>query len=127
MKSPFTVKVIEIIASIPAGKVSTYGIIAAHANNKRGARQVARILHSSSVKYDLPWHRVVNRNGKVSLKHGQGYERQRKLLMAEGIIFDDREIDFVRLVKIQGDVLFDDTQLVFQFQFVFLCQAGTLK
>lgn len=95
MTSPFTAKVIEIIASIPAGKVSTYGIIAAHANNRRGARQVARILHSSSAKHDLPWHRVVNRNGQISLLPGQGYERQMKMLLAEGIIFDDRKrIDF---------------------------------
>lgn len=95
MKSPFTHKVIEIIAAIPSGKVTTYGIIAAHANNKRGARQVARILHSSSAKYDLPWHRVVNRNGKISLKPGYGYERQIKMLMEEGIVFDELErIDF---------------------------------
>lgn len=95
MTSPFTAKVIEIIASIPAGKVSTYGIIAAHANNRRGARQVARILHSSSAKHDLPWHRVVNRNGQISQLPGQGYERQMKMLLAEGIIFDDRKrIDF---------------------------------
>jgi methylated-DNA-protein-cysteine methyltransferase related protein len=97
MKSPFTVKVIEIIAAIPAGKVSTYGIVAAHANNRRGARQVARILHSSSAKHDLPWHRVVNRNGQISLKSGQGYERQMKMLMAEGIIFDEHDcLDFSR-------------------------------
>jgi methylated-DNA-protein-cysteine methyltransferase related protein len=95
MKSPFTAKVIKIIAAIPAGKVSTYGIIAAHANNKRGARQVARILHSSSFKYDLPWHRVVNRNGKISLKPGQGYEKQMKMLLNEGIFFDEYgRIDF---------------------------------
>ena len=83
MKSPFTTKVIEIIAAIPAGKVSTYGIIAAHANNRSGARQVARILHSSSAKYDLPWHRVVNRNGQISLKHGHGYENQMRMLLEE--------------------------------------------
>jgi methylated-DNA-protein-cysteine methyltransferase-like protein len=95
MKSPFTAKVIEIIAAIPAGKVCTYGIIAAHANNKRGARQVARILHSSSAKHDLPWHRVVNRDGQISLKHGQGYEQQMKMLVAEGIFFDEHQkIDF---------------------------------
>lgn len=95
MKSPFTAKVIEIIAAIPAGKVTTYGIIAAHANNKRGARQVAMILHSSSAKHDLPWHRVVNRNGQISLKRGHGYERQMKMLVAEGILFDEcQRIDF---------------------------------
>lgn len=95
MKSPFTAKVINIVKNIPHGKVATYGIIAAHANNHRGARQVARILHSSSRKYDLPWHRVVNRNGKISLKHGDGYELQKQMLENEGVIFDEYDkIDF---------------------------------
>ena len=95
MNSPFTTQVIAIIAAIPFGKVCTYGIIAAHANNSRGARQVARILHSSSRKHDLPWHRVVNREGKISLPRGNGYEHQKELLEEEGIIFDHQDrIDF---------------------------------
>lgn len=95
MKSPFTVKIIAIIAAIPSGKVCTYGIIASHANNSRGARQVARILHSSSRKHNLPWHRVVNREGKISLPRGNGYERQKDLLEQEGVVFDHRDrIDF---------------------------------
>ncbi len=95
MKSPFTTKVIHIIKTIPYGKVTTYGIIAAHANNHRGARQVARILHSSSRKYDLPWHRVVNRDAKISLRKGEGYELQKTMLESEGVIFDKGgRIDF---------------------------------
>ena len=61
--------------------------MAAHANNKSGARQVARILHSCSDKYDLPWHRVVNGHGKISLPSGSGYDLQRKLLEEEGVEF----------------------------------------
>lgn len=87
MQSPYTRKVIDIIAAIPAGKVSTYGIVAAHAGNSRGARQVARILHSSSGKYGLPWHRVVNRGGKISLPEGSGYDLQKRLLKEEGVEF----------------------------------------
>lgn len=99
MKSPFSVRVIEIIAAIPRGKVCTYGIIAAHANNRQGARQVARILHSSSAKYDLPWHRVVNRNGQISLKMGQGYELQKEMLVEEEIQFDEHDrIDFSKFL-----------------------------
>ncbi len=95
MATPFTCRVREIIQNIPSGKVTTYGIIAAHANNRAGARQVARILHSSSDKYDLPWHRVVNREAKISLPPGGGYELQRELLELEGVIFDSRDrIDF---------------------------------
>ena len=47
---------------------------------------VARILHSSSEKRDLPWHRVVNSQGKISLT-GDGYKLQRALLQKEGIAF----------------------------------------
>ncbi len=86
-KSPFTRKVIEIIQSIPPGKVTTYGIIALHANNHRAARQVARILHSSSRKHNLPWHRVVNKEAKISLRPGNGFELQKQMLEAEGIKF----------------------------------------
>ena len=56
---------------------------------------MARILHSSSKKDGLPWHRVVNRHGKISLRPGNGYERQLHKLDAEGIVFDENEmIDF---------------------------------
>jgi methylated-DNA-protein-cysteine methyltransferase-like protein len=86
--SPFTQKVIQAIRSIPRGKVTTYGAIATMAGNRRAARQVARILHSCSRKEELPWHRVVNREGKISLGQLQGYDLQKSLLLAEGIEFD---------------------------------------
>jgi methylated-DNA-protein-cysteine methyltransferase related protein len=95
MQSPFAKKAVGIIAAIPYGKISTYGIVATHAGNKSGARQVARILHSSSRKYNLPWHRVVNREGKISLPLDSGYERQKALLESEGVEFDENNrIDF---------------------------------
>jgi methylated-DNA-protein-cysteine methyltransferase-like protein len=84
----FQQKVKEIIKSIPPGKVATYGQIAALAGNPRAARQVVRVLHSCSQKEDLPWHRVVNSRGTISLKPQHGYEEQRALLMDEGIAFD---------------------------------------
>lgn len=84
---PFTSIVKNLINQIPEGRVCTYGIIAACAGNQRAARQVARILHSCSKKDGLPWHRVVNRNGKISLKLSSGYEEQKQLLAAEGIDF----------------------------------------
>ncbi|NDV20141.1 DNA methyltransferase [Pseudodesulfovibrio sp. JC047] len=85
---PFTQKVIDLIHAIPAGKVSTYGHIAAMAGNRRAARQVARILHSFSRKEALPWHRVINKQGQISLPRSHGYEMQKKRLEAEGVIFD---------------------------------------
>lgn len=87
MPEAFTRRVIDIIGGIPRGKVLTYGTVAALAGNPRGARQVVRILHSSSEKHDLPWHRVINAKGCISLGPG-GRELQRKLLEAEGVVFN---------------------------------------
>ena len=90
--SLFTRKVIDLILAIPEGRVATYGGIATLAGNRRAARQVARILHSSSRTANLPWHRVINREGRISLDPLQGYTLQKRLLKAEGVEFgpDDR-------------------------------------
>nr|WP_081727557.1 MGMT family protein [Halalkalibacter wakoensis] len=82
---PFTERVIGVIQSIPEGKVMTYGQIANLAGSPRVARQVVRILHSMSHKYNLPWHRVVNAKGEISIKDDELFLIQKKLLEAEGI------------------------------------------
>ena len=82
---PFSVRVIDIIKNIPPGTVLSYGEIAALAGNPRAARQVSRILHSCSGKYDLPWHRVVGSGRKISLLPGKGFEEQSALLRNEGL------------------------------------------
>lgn len=84
----FTDRVIQTVRDIPAGKVATYGQIARLAGSPRAARQVARILHACSAKEGLPWHRVVNREGRIALKPFQGFEEQRRLLEREGIRLD---------------------------------------
>lgn len=91
MPNPFTKKVKTLIRQIPAGKVASYGLIAALAGNPRAARQVAWILHSSSAADQLPWHRVVNRNGKISLRPFEGYEIQKHRLLQEGVVFDKKD------------------------------------
>lgn len=83
----FTERAIEIIKSIPAGSVMTYGQIARLAGSPRGARQVVRILHSMSKKYHLPWHRVINSKGGLSLTEDESYSIQKLSLESEGIIF----------------------------------------
>lgn len=89
----------RVIRGIPPGKVATYGLVAAMAGNSRGVRGVVWILHSSSRKKNLPWHRVVNRHGKISLRPGEGYEEQKMLLMAEGVVFDSEDkIDLRRFL-----------------------------
>ena len=91
MTSSFTQRVKDIIKKIPTGKVATYGQIATYAGNPRASRQVAWILHSSSRKDNLPWHRVINSKGRISLPHNGGYETQKELLEKEGISFDKCE------------------------------------
>jgi len=97
MASTFTDRVKQRIKNIPRGTVATYGQIASMAGSPRGARQVVRILHSSSEKHNLPWHRVINKQGKIALKPGSGYELQKSLLEAEGVVFGLRDtIDLER-------------------------------
>lgn len=88
----FTEDVLEIIKMIPTGKVMTYGQIAAYANYPRGARQVSRILHSMSEKHHLPWHRVINSKGSISLTGEPGFI-QAQMLASEGITVIDKKID----------------------------------
>jgi methylated-DNA-protein-cysteine methyltransferase-like protein len=89
-KTPATFfrRVVDVIKKIPAGKVATYGQIAALAGNSRAARQVAWVLHSASDKEKLPWQRVINSQGGISLPRYGGYELQRALLVKEGVKFD---------------------------------------
>jgi len=95
----FTMRVRNIIAAIPEGRVASYGQIAALAGNNRAARQVAWILHSSSKTDALPWHRVIGTDGIISLPRGRGYEEQRALLLNEGVCFDSRDrIDMNRFL-----------------------------
>lgn len=92
--TPFTEEVIRIIKHIPRGKVMTYGQIAGEAGSPRGARQVVRILHSMSEKYDLPWHRVMNAKGELPNIAGMKPFRQKNLLEAEGVeVSEDFKID----------------------------------
>lgn len=94
MDNSFFERVKKLIKQIPNGKVATYGQIAVYAGNPRAARQVAWILHSSSRKYNLPWHRVINSRGCISLPPHRGYKIQKRLLEQEGIIFqEDGSID----------------------------------
>jgi methylated-DNA-protein-cysteine methyltransferase-like protein len=90
-------RVVTLIKKIPHGKVATYGQVAALAGNPRSARQIAWVLHTFSEKKNLPWHRVINREGTISLPRYGGYELQRALLIEEGVEFDAHDrIDLAR-------------------------------
>ncbi|WP_188733924.1 MGMT family protein [Oceanobacillus neutriphilus] len=84
--TPFTQEVIKIIQQIPSGKIMTYGQIAKEAGNPRGARQVVRVLHSMSRKYNLPWHRVINAKGQLAIPNEEANWEQRTRLEEEDIL-----------------------------------------
>lgn len=97
----------DMVRQIPPGRVSTYGGIAAlipppegvSEQNYRawGARWVGGAM--AACPADVPWHRVINAQGKISLRKGSGPQKQRALLEAEGIVFDERDrVDLKRLL-----------------------------
>ncbi len=81
--------VYEIVKRIPAGKVSTYGRVAAMALVPRGARGVGWALAGLSPEraQEVPWWRVINAAGRIS--NAYNAELQGDLLEAEGVVFDD--------------------------------------
>lgn len=95
--TPLYDRIVKVIQQIPTGKVATYGQIAHLAGNPRASRTVSFVLHSSSSKLKLPWHRVINSKGSISLPKGGGFEKQRDLLLKEGIALDEKgHIDLKR-------------------------------
>jgi methylated-DNA-protein-cysteine methyltransferase-like protein len=86
----------RIVRRIPTGRVATYGLIARLAGIPRHARRVGYAL--AALRDDtVPWHRVVNAQGEISLRSTAGYGEQRGLLEAEGVRFDKNgRIDLAR-------------------------------
>ncbi|MBP2170167.1 methylated-DNA-protein-cysteine methyltransferase-like protein [Erwinia toletana] len=92
----FQQRVWQIIAAIPSGCVTTYGDIARLAGSPRAARQVGGILRRLPEGSKIPWHRVINRKGEISLI-GDDLERQRTALEAEGVeVSNDGKISLPR-------------------------------
>ena len=84
-----------VVCLIPAGRVSSYGAIAAYLGMKGGARMVGWAMNASHTLPDVPAHRVVNRLGALSGKHFFGGNRMQELLESEGIqVKNDQVLDF---------------------------------
>jgi methylated-DNA-protein-cysteine methyltransferase-like protein len=89
----------EMVRQIPVGHVATYGQIASliyppegttpQAYKAFGPRWVGGAM--AACPDDVPWQRVINSQGKISLRRGDDQTHQRELLVAEGIIFDERK------------------------------------
>lgn len=77
-----------VVSLIPYGKVATYGQVARLANRPNGARQVGYALAALRGDHDVPWHRVVNAQGKVSQRATPDYENVQQILLEdEGVEF----------------------------------------
>ncbi|MCX7836240.1 MAG: methylated-DNA--[protein]-cysteine S-methyltransferase [bacterium] len=96
MKRDFYHRVYSFVKKIPRGKVVSYGMVARCIGAPGAAKLVGYALHSLSFPTDVPWHRVVNAKGRISLrKLGEIGQIQKQMLESEGIVFDQNEqIDF---------------------------------
>ena len=78
----------QVVSAIPTGQVSTYGEVATMAGLGRGARRVGAALKGLPHDTAIPWHRVLNAQGRISLPAGSdSHARQRERLEAEGVEF----------------------------------------
>lgn len=89
LMSDFKAKVVEVVSSVPRGKVVSYGQVAAYVGLPRAAREVGWVL--SVLGEVTPWWRVINNKGYISIRGNinADKERQAGLLILEGIPVDE--------------------------------------
>lgn len=81
-------KIWQIVHQIPAGKVASYGQVAKLADLPGYARYVGYAMKKLPTGTKLPWHRVVNSQGRLSFpKDSREYQTQKNRLESEGIVF----------------------------------------
>lgn len=80
-------RIYAVLAAIPSGTVVTYGQVAELAGLPRAARLVGRTLSNLPGDSSLPWHRVINASGGISMPEGSpGFDRQKKRLQEEDVV-----------------------------------------
>ena len=104
----FFAQVHEAVRCIPVGKVATYGQIAALVGRRGGARTVGWALRALKRGSGVPWHRVVNAQGRISLPD-RAHSLQRALLEAEGLEFDEEGRIDLRACLWRPDPTLNDT------------------
>jgi len=92
----FFERVYQVVRMVPPGQVATYGQIAEIVSHRGAARTVGWALHALPEGSDVPWQRVINAQGEISLgRHGSAV--QRALLEQEGVAFDRQgRVDLAR-------------------------------
>jgi len=87
----FKEDVLAVVKSIPYGKVASYGQVALAAGFPRGARQVGWILNKLDEGSSVPWWRVINKSGRISIKASRfSALDQADRLRMEGITVDEK-------------------------------------
>ena len=85
--------IMQIVASIPQGKVMSYGQVAKLCGYSGYGRYVGSVLKQLPNNTTLPWHRVINAKGEISFPiDSEAYIKQRSLLIKEGVIFEKSKI-----------------------------------
>lgn len=93
----FKQRVYDLVSHIPKGKVMTYGQIAALAGAAWAAWEVGQIAHSGPS--DLPWQRVVNKQGGLAIGWPGGISAHKASLEADGVdVSDDFKVDVAKLL-----------------------------
>jgi len=85
------------MARVPAGRVTTYGDIAAWVGHPSAARIVGGIAHYGNP--ELPWHRLVNRHGQLAAGYHGGRRARAQHLLVEGITCTDGVVDHFNTVR----------------------------
>jgi methylated-DNA-protein-cysteine methyltransferase-like protein len=89
-------QILAIVATIPRGRVATYGQVAALAGYPRHARHVGRLLGTAPAG-SLPWHRVLAAGGRIALPTGSAARREQvRRLKAEGVKVHQGRVDLAR-------------------------------
>ena len=84
----------KVVSEIPSGHVLTYGEVARLSGMPRAARRVSQALRRAPRAMELPWHRVINAQGKISFpEESSGWKMQKDKLEDEGIVFLNGKID----------------------------------
>lgn len=84
----------KVVSEIPSGHVLTYGEVARLAGMPRAARRVSQAMRRAPRAMSLPWHRVVNIQGKISFpEDSSGWQKQKDMLESEGVVFLNGKID----------------------------------
>jgi methylated-DNA-protein-cysteine methyltransferase related protein len=90
-------KIWQTVSRIPHGRVATYGQIARLAGLGKRARMVGYALHRTPDDCVIPWHRVINAQGRISFPpDSDQHQRQRDRLVAEDIPFAAGRVDLER-------------------------------